>query len=244
MVDLASPGALGYPAQRLPDGLPAEVGLFAALTGVALVTTHDAGIKLGDRVVGSGLGAIGLLTVQLARPDGATTVIAVDPIEERRVLARQLGADDVIDPMTERVAVGVKQRLDGRGVACGAGTVVETSGVDGALHEAIAAVRVGGTVVSAGSVQGGAPALRLGEEWHHNRPQLVSSMGVWDCAHRDHPRWDRDRIAGTALELLASGALQVERLLGPSFAFDAASEAYSLIDTDRAPPVKVVLRYR
>lgn len=243
VVDLSRPGALGYPAQRLPDGLPAEVGLFTAVTCVALVATHDAGIKLGDRVVVSGLGAIGLLTVQLARLDGATTVLAVDPIEERRALARQLGADDVIDPTTERVAVGVKERLGGSSLASGADTVVETSGAVDALHEAIAAVRVGGSVVSAGFVQGGASALRLGEEWHHNRPQLVSSMGVWDCPHRDHPRWDRDRVARTALELLASGALKVEGMLGPSFSFDAASEAYARIDTD-VPPVKVVLRYR
>lgn len=243
VVDLAHPDPLGYPAQRLPDGMPAEAGLFTALTCVALFAVHDAGIKLGDRIVVSGLGTIGLLALQLARLDGATTVVAVDPLAQRRELALRLGADDVIDPAAERVGTGVKLRLGGEGVACGADTVVETSGADAALHEAVAAVRVGGTVVSAGFVQGGAPQLRLGEEWHHNRPQLISSMGVWECPHRDHPRWDRQRVARTAMSLLAAGAVRVDELLGPSYAFDDAAAAYARLDEDTTPPLKVTLRY-
>ncbi|MFO7959830.1 MAG: zinc-binding alcohol dehydrogenase [Nitriliruptoraceae bacterium] len=243
VVDLARPEPLGYPAQRLPDDMPVEAGLFTALACVALFATHDAAIKLGDRVVVSGLGVIGQLAVQLARLDGATTVLAVDPIAERRSAAVRLGADDALDPGAEAVGAGVKRRLGGQGRDCGADVVVETSGAAAALHEAIASVRVGGTIVSVGFAQGGAPQLRLGEEWHHNRPQLVSSMGVWDCPHRDHPRWDRLRVARTALSLLASGALRVEDLVGPSYRFEEAAAAYALLDGQVTPPLKVVLRY-
>lgn len=243
VVDLDRPEPLGYPAQRLPDGMPVDAGLFTALACVALFATHDAAIKVGDRVVVSGLGVIGLLTVQLARLDGATTVLAVDPIAERRSLAMRLGADAALDPDAEPVGAGVKRRLGGEGIDAGADVVVETSGAATALHEAIASVRVGGTVVSAGFAQGGAAQLRLGEEWHHNRPQLVSSMGVWDCPHRDHPRWDRLRVARTALSLLGSGTLQVEELVGPSYRFEEAAGAYALLDEQATPPLKVVLRY-
>jgi threonine dehydrogenase-like Zn-dependent dehydrogenase len=65
VVDLAHPDPLRYPAQPLPDGMPPETGLFTALTCVALFATHDAAIKLGDRVVVSGLGVIGLLVAIL-----------------------------------------------------------------------------------------------------------------------------------------------------------------------------------
>ena len=49
-------------------------------------------------------------------------------------------------------------------------------------------------VVTVGFYQGGAPELRLGEEWHHNRLDMVSSMGAWGAPHRAYPAWDRPRV--------------------------------------------------
>jgi threonine dehydrogenase-like Zn-dependent dehydrogenase len=242
--------AIGYPAQVLPAGMPAEAGAFVSLAAVALFAVHDARIGLGDEVVVSGLGTIGLLAVQLARASGARTVLGVDPLSARRELARTLGADDVLDPgdptdphAPEEVATRIK-RLTGRtGTAAGVDVVLETSGAPAALHQAVAAVRVAGTVVSVGFVQGGATALRLGEEWHHNRPQLLSSMGVWGCPHRAHPRWDRGRVAATVLRLLADGVLDTAPLLGPRVAFERAAEAYALVERDPGAAAKILLTY-
>ena len=61
---------------------------------------------------------------------------------------------------------------------------IETSGTTAGLHDAIAAAGLGGRVVTVGFYQGGAPELRLGEEWHHNRLDMVSSMGAWGAPHR------------------------------------------------------------
>ncbi len=189
---------IGYPAQVRPAGLDPEAAAFLSLAAVALFAVHDARIDLGDEVVVSGLGAIGLLVVQLTRASGASRVVGVD-------------------------------------------VVIETSGAPAALHEAIAAVRVAGTVISAGFVQGGASALRLGEEWHHNRPQLISSMGVWDCPHRAHPRWDRRRIAATALKLLAEGRLRTAPLISQRVPFDRAPRAYSRLAANPETATKVLL---
>ncbi|MGH2369771.1 MAG: zinc-dependent alcohol dehydrogenase, partial [Chloroflexota bacterium] len=65
---------------------------------VMALAIRDAGIKLGDRVAVFGLGAIGLLAVQLARLAGASQVIAVDPLAPRRELAQRYGADQAIAP--------------------------------------------------------------------------------------------------------------------------------------------------
>ena len=69
-----------------------------------------------------------------------------------------------------------------------------------------------GRVVTVGFYQGGAPELRLGEEWHHNRLELVSSMGAWGAPHRAYPAWDRPRVMRTVVDLLASGAVRVDAL--------------------------------
>ncbi|MCD6291037.1 MAG: zinc-binding dehydrogenase [Anaerolineae bacterium] len=227
------------PIEPLPPGLTPERAAFLALAGVALQAVHDAHIKVGDRVAIFGLGTIGLLAVQLARLNGATWVDAVDPIVKRRKLAEELGADRVLDPTVCDVGWEVKTA----GPHKGADIAIEVSGHYAALHEAIRSVRMAGTVVAAGYYQGGASALRLGEEWHHNRITMISSMGVWDCPHRDYPLWDRGRVHATAAALLASGRLRVDGLITHRIPFEQAARAYKLIDQQPEEVVKVVLTY-
>ncbi|NOZ73494.1 MAG: zinc-binding alcohol dehydrogenase, partial [Chloroflexi bacterium] len=176
--------------EALPPNLSPDKAIFLALAGVALQAIHDAHIKTGDRVAIFGLGAIGLLAVQLARLNGATWIDAVDLFSLRRQMARRYGADRTLDPTICDVGYEIKSASPYRG----ADVAIELSGSYAALHEAIRCVRMGGTVVTGGFYQGGGEALRLGEEWHHNRIILISSMAAWQCPHRDHPLWDRTRI--------------------------------------------------
>jgi threonine dehydrogenase-like Zn-dependent dehydrogenase len=83
---------------RIPEKVDEETMVFTDPARFALAAIHDAEIKLGDRVAVFGLGAIGMLALQMARLDGAAQVIVVDPIPERLELARQLGADVTINP--------------------------------------------------------------------------------------------------------------------------------------------------
>ncbi len=225
--------------EPLPPGLTPDVAITLALAGVALQAVHDAHIKIGDRVAVFGLGAIGLLAIQLARLDGAAWIDAIDPLPGRRALAAQFGADRTLDPAAGDVAYAIKTASPQRG----ADVAIELSGSDAALHEAVRSVRVAGTIVAGGFYQGGAGALRLGEEWHHNRVTMVSSMGVWDCPHRDYPAWDRARVHATATRLLAEGRLRADGLISHRFPFMRAADAYALIDQHPADAVKVALTY-
>ena len=234
VLDLDMAAASTYPPVLLPAGGPLERWLFVSLGAVALVAAHDARIKLGDHVVVIGLGAIGLLVVQMARRAGAQRVSAVDPVRSRRQLALELGAHEVFDPPA---AVAIKDAAGGADVA------IETSGNTAGLHDAIAAARLGGTVVTVGFYQGGAPELRLGEEWHHNRLDMVSSMGAWGAPHRAFPAWDRPRVMRTVVDLLASGGLRVDGLPVRHFPFEQAVEAYGWLDANPSEAVKVALTY-
>jgi len=225
--------------EPLPPGVTPEQAAFLALAGVALQAVHDAYIKVGNRVAIFGLGVIGLLTVQLARLNGAAWIDAVDPIARRRKLAEALGADRTLDPNACDVGREIKTASPHRG----ADVAIEVSGHYVALHEAIRSVRMAGRVVAAGYYQGEASALRLGEEWHHNRITMVSSMGVWNCPHREYPLWDRGRIHATVTELLASGRLSVDGFITHRIRFEQAAEAYALIDRRPEEVVKVVLMY-
>jgi 2-desacetyl-2-hydroxyethyl bacteriochlorophyllide A dehydrogenase len=227
----------------LGDFFPLEISpedaIVLALAGVALQAIHDAHVKVGDHVTIFGMGAIGLLAVQLAKLNGAGHVDAVDPLESRRHRAAGFGADSVFNPSDGDVAYAIKSGSPTRG----ADVAIDFSGSYDALNEAIRVARMGGTVVAGGFYRGGGTPLTLGAEWHHNRVTLLSSMGVWNCPHRDFPLWNRGRIHETCANLLAAGKLRTDGLITHRIPFEEAPRAYELIEKNPGEALKVVLTY-
>ena len=100
---------------------------------MALGGVRDGKVRLGDRVAVFGLGAIGLMAVQLSRLAGASWVAASDPIAARREAARETGADLVIDPTTEDAGLAIRRATGNAGVD----VAIETSGAAQGLHHAL-----------------------------------------------------------------------------------------------------------
>lgn len=223
----------------LKAGVTSETALFTDPAIFALQAVHDAQIKVGDAVAVFGMGALGLLAVQIARMNGAEQVFAVDVLPSRLELARQLGADEALDASAVDAGLEIKQRTGGRGVD----VAIEISGAYSALQAAIRAVHPGGLLVTASYFKGSGHQLSLGAEWHHNRLTLISSMPVWGMPHRSYPMWDLKRIESTALRLLESGRLVVEPFIGKRFPYTQAAEAYRFIDERPGDAVKVLLDY-
>lgn len=245
IVNLDQDAEAQIPMQRLPANVTADQAIFAALIGVALAAVHDAQIKVGDHVAVFGLGTIGLIVVQLARLNGAMHITAVDPLAKRREMAAKFGVDEVIDPTERDPAEFLKFRgaANGRQGPCGADVVIEASGHTAALPGALRCAHMGGTVVTLGYYQGGTASLHLGEEWHHNRLNLVSSMAVWGCPSRFYPMWDRRRASRTVIDLLERGLVNVDGLITQRFPYAQAPDAYAFIDDHPEETIKVVLTY-
>ena len=222
----------------LKSGMKPELAVGTDPAIFALTAVHDAQVKVGDRVVVFGLGALGLLAIQIARLNGAEQVFAVDLIEKRRELALELGADAAFNPTDGDVALAIKDQTGTKGVD----VAIEISGAYPALQSAIRSIQPGGTIVAA-SYYGGNAQLELGAEWHHNRPTLISSMPVWGMPHRCAPLWDLKRVQETALRLIESGRLQVEPLLTHRYAYDEAAAAYAFIDSHPEQTIKTLLDY-
>jgi threonine dehydrogenase-like Zn-dependent dehydrogenase len=223
----------------LPKTLDPERATLLQSVTIALQAIHDARLKLGDAVAVFGLGAFGLLAVQLARLSGAGWIAGIDPIAERRELARGLGADLVLDPTAGDAGREIKVAAGRAGVD----VAIELSGRYEALQHAMRSARLAGTVVAAGFYTGLAgDELRLGEEWHHNRLTLVGSMSGWGAPHRE-PGWDRRRLRATALDLLVHGRLDPDALVTHRIPFARAAEAYQLIDRSSEEILRVVLTY-
>ena len=239
VLDVASSLGATYPLVVLPTAERLDRALFISLSSVALQAVHDAEIKLGDSVSVHGLGAIGLMAVQMCRLEGIQNVFALDPDPRRRALAAGFGATDVLDPTEEPVALQIRDRNDGRGVD----VAIDVSGSDHGLQGAMSAAGLGATVVAAGFYQGGAGNLRLGEEFHHNRLSLIASIGGWGTPNRHAPQWDRRRVLDVATRLLYTDRVSVTGLLDRTFPFDRAAEAYAWLDRHPQETVKVALAY-
>lgn len=225
-------------AISIPAGVEPEVALFVHHGCVALNGVHDAGLLVGDVVGVFGLGVIGLLTVQLAHLAGARAVYAADPLPHRRELALAGGAAEAFDSFADDPGLTMKTRA-----GAGVDAAIEASGSYPGLQDAIRSVRIGGRVVGLGYYQGAGEALRLGEEFLHNRVEVVSSMYVWDCPHRAYPRWGRQRLRETVFGLLASGALAVGDYVTDRIPWADAADAYRLLDEHPERTVRVAITY-
>jgi threonine dehydrogenase-like Zn-dependent dehydrogenase len=223
----------------LKPGMAPDLAVFTDPTIFALGAVHDAQVKVGDAVAVFGMGALGLIAIQIARLNGARRVFAVDRIPARLALAREFGADEALDTGEGDVARSIKLLTDREGVD----SAIDISGAYAALQAAIRSVQPGGILVSASYFKGDRSPLDLGAEWHHNRLTLVGSMPVWGMPHRCYPLWDLDRIRRTALWLVESGQVQVAPMIAQRFRYEQAPEAYRHIYEHPEAGVKTLLDY-
>ena len=97
-------------------------------------------------VVVLGCGPIGLFAVGVARAAGARQVIAVEPNELRRGIAKQMGADVVVDPGSQDPVAAVREATDGHG----AEVVLEISGVPAVVEQGTRMLAGGGRMALLG----------------------------------------------------------------------------------------------
>jgi len=171
------------------DGIPTTVGAVMDPMGNAFHTVLTADIP-GSTVFVVGCGPIGCFAVGIARAAGATKVLASDVNPTRLALARRMGAHVVIDAAKDNVLQAVLAETGGEG----ADVVCEMSGVPSALHQALAAVRMGGRVQLLGIPTGEVPidfakeiifkgltlygviGRKMYETWHQMRRYLTAGL--------------------------------------------------------------------
>lgn len=207
---------------------------------VAFHAVREANVRYGDTVAVIGLGAIGLLAVQMAHQCGAELVIAVDPLEKRRDWGQRHGANYVLDPRQGDPALEIHKLTGGPGVD----VAIEVAGRTEALETAIRSTRVGGTVCSAGFYQGEAKGLWLGREWHHNRLTMVVPHGCgWGHPPRDYPRWTEKRAYDAIVSLMRQGKLQADGLIDPVVPLEKGPEVFRLIQENPGQVIKYAIRF-
>jgi threonine dehydrogenase-like Zn-dependent dehydrogenase len=173
----------GVIVARLPTVVSFEAyigGGCGLLTAVHII--DRAHISMGDTVVVQGAGAVGLSAAALSRRAGAGQVIVIGGPADRLALARQMGADVVIDIALLEPEARLQQVRDLTG-GRGGDVVIEAAGSARAFEEGVQLVRNGGAYVVAGHYTNVGDS-RINAHGHINRKHL-DIRGCWgsESAH-------------------------------------------------------------
>jgi L-iditol 2-dehydrogenase len=194
-------------AHPLPRGLDPVAGALTEPAACCLAGLETFPMPKDATVLVIGGGIMGLLTLALAKRRGAKRLILSDPLEERRGIARRLGAGVVIDPAKESLRERVMALTRGRG----ADVVAEAVGKPALVAEALALVKPTGVLQLVGvSPKGSEIPLSLWDV-HYREIRIVGAFGRGTAFRR-------------ALALLPT--LKVGRLVTARFPLDHIVEAF------------------
>lgn len=200
---------------RINDEIPFSC---AAIIGCATVTgagavINSAGVSTGDTVAVIGTGGVGLNAIAAARLAGARTVIAVDILADKLVVAARFGATHVIDASAVDTVAEIRRLTSG-----GVDFAFEVIGLPATQAQAVAAVRVGGTAVLVG----------LG------KPEAKIELGTSTQMLAEHKTIKAVFLGSTNLkrdipyyaDMYVAGRYPLDELVSKEISLDQIDEAY------------------
>ncbi len=231
---------------RIPDGVSDEAASFTVVSAIALQGIRLLQPTLGENIIVTGLGLIGLIAVQILRANGCN-VLGVDFDSERVALARELGATAVDLSKGEDLLEAANSFSGGLGVDGVLLTAATKSNEP--VHQAAQACRQRGRIVLVGVT-----GLNLSREDFYEKElsfQVSCSYGPgrYDPAYEDegndYPyglvRWTEQRNFEAVLNLLAEGRLQVDDMVSHRYPIEDAAAAYDVLANGK--PMGMVLQF-
>ncbi len=212
----------------VPDKIAAAHATLLPTVETATNLVLDCHPRLGEQVIVFGAGVVGLCVTRLLAAFPLESLVVVDPLDNRRAIARKMGADRAIHPDT--VAKTVSD-VD---------LAVELSGQPDVLNDALGVVGYDGRIVIGSWYGAKQTSVDFGGRFHRNRIELISSQ-VSTIDPELRGRWDKDRRFETALDWLEQ--IDPDRLITHQIPFSEAQDAYELLDEHPEPVLQVVLTY-
>ena len=214
-----------FPAKncfKLPDHLTTVEGALIEPLAVGLHAANRGNVNFGDTVVILGSGCIGIMTLLACKAKGATQIIAVDIFDQRLQKAKELGATYIINSKTEDVTAKVTALTGSRM----ADVVFETAGRPETFLMAAEATRRGGTLVTVGNIS---------EPTNQKLVEINMKEIDIKCVFR------YANVFPLALELIASGQIDITAIAPNIFPFDETPKAFDYAVHNGASVLKCIL---
>lgn len=221
---------------KIPDNVDDEAAAFTVIGAIALQGIRLISPSLGETVVVSGLGLIGLIAVQILKANGCR-VLGIDYDATKCALAKQFGAETVNLGRKEDPITVARSFSRGRGVDA----VLITASTDSSepMSQAANMLRQRGRIVLVGVVGLELSRAELYEKEISFQVSCSYGPGRYDPNYEergnDYPigfvRWTEQRNFEAVLDMLSAGTLDVKSLITHRSDFADATAAYKYLDS-------------
>ncbi len=220
---------------KIPDNVDDESAAFTVIGAIALQGVRLAQPSIGECFVVSGLGIVGLLTVQILIANGCR-VLGIDYDSKRCQLAEMFGAETVnlsknSDPISASSIFSRERGVDG---------VIITAATESndVVHQAATMCRKRGRLILVGVV---GLNLRRDDFFEKELTFQVSASygpGRYDSKYEDeghdyplgYVRWTEQRNFEAVLDMMSSGKINVKPIISHRYKIDSAKDAYKALD--------------
>lgn len=197
----------------------------AALFNIAtfpLAAIRKTRLEIGESLLVMGLGILGLFAVGLAKTAGASPVIAVDPIAERREKALKFGADYALNPLDEDFSEKVKEITDG-----GVNVCIEVTGIGAGLNGALDCMAKYGRVALLGCTRDKNFTVDYYRKVHGPGIELIGAHAMARPYHESSPgRFTQFDDLKTMEKLSAYGRIKLEDMIDETFSPNDCTDIY------------------
>lgn len=232
---------------RIPDGVSDEEAAFTVIGAIGLQGIRLASPTLGESFAITGLGLVGLMTVQLLLAQGCR-VMGIDFDSKKCALAKSFGAEVVDlsqgeDPVSAAMSFSRGRGMDGV-------LVCASTKSNGPMHQAANMCRKRGRIVLVGVV-----GLELSRADFFEKEltfQVSCSYGpgrhdpLYEDKGQDYPtgyvRWTEQRNFEAVLDMMAASRLDLAPLISHRFPLEKAIDAYKVLAEDRTA-LGILLEY-
>lgn len=216
---------------RIPDSLTDEQAVYTCdMMSTGFAGAENAAIPMGGTVAVFAQGPVGLMATVGARLQGAGLVIAVETVPQRQELAKQFGADEVVDFQERDAVEAILELTDGQGVD----SSIEALGGQATFEMCIKATRPGGTISNVG-YHGDGEYVKI--------PRQAWGVGMSDMTIRTALCPGGKVRMRRLLRLLETGRVDPTPMTTHTFAFEDVEQAFHMMDTKQDGIIKPLIEF-
>jgi L-iditol 2-dehydrogenase len=210
---------------KLPSNMSFEEGSMAVSAGTSMFGLMEIGIEAGEFVVVIGPGPIGLTAIALAKALGAYTTVMVGTRWSRLNLAKDLGADVLVNVKEGQDPIKVVLELT---EGFGADLVINTTPSPETVTQSVKMLRRGGRLLMLGLTWEPTPLI-LGE---------IAVKGITIKGTRGEARNALEHV----ISLASSGKIDLKKIVTHTFSLDEVIQAFEVFEKRIGDPVKVIVK--
>ena len=218
---------------KLPDAVSFASGALVHIATFPLAAIRKCRLEIGESALVMGLGVLGIVSVGLLRAAGATPIIAVDPVAEKRELALKLGADYALDPFAEGFAERVHEITGG-----GVDVAIEITGNGGGLDMALDCLRKYARIALLGCTRNSDFTIDYYRKVHGRGITMIGAHTIARPKCESSPGWWTERDdAKSIIRMLSLGRIEFDSLVEEVHSPDEATAVYDRLARERTFPL-------